>query len=411
MRFDNRWGKFWRHAKRALPLGLVVTFAYQRLAAQSTPGFSPPPVTFTRVGSITSESTPGEPWVGIGAAQMDRSGGLYVAFPADNTIRHFSSNGRLLRSFGRKGRGPGEFERLAAIGWLADTLWALDRSGQRFELFSPTGEHLRTQAALATTHDGYGVYSAAMLQGGWIAYNGSLYADALLANRPRVTPMLVVQPPTGSRKEYARIATGTLTLAMPKSGTLSGTGRDAQRLNADGLVRIAPDGRFLVTVDREPKPAGGMAQYSVGIIAPNGTTLVQRTFKVAATRVRREHVEAFVASYTEGMRSGPRGRTRFPSESSARDYLMDQLALPNTYPAVSGVFVGSDHSIWLRGLDLGQPSTEWTVLNANLEPQFRVTLPTEFAPKAATRESLWGTSLDEDDVPYLIHFRRTASGR
>jgi hypothetical protein len=392
-------------------LSLILLLAREPLAAQPTSNVSLPTVAFTRAGIITDAATPGEPWVSIGAAQMDRNGGIYVAFPAEHTIRHFASDGRLLRSIGRKGSGPGEFERLAGIGWISDTLWALDRSGRRFTLFSPAGVPLRTQSALGTSHDGYGINPSALLQGGWISYNGSIYADALLAKRPRVTPMVVMQPPDGKPKEYARIATGVLTLAMPGSGTLSGTGRDAQRLTTDGLVRTAPDGSFLVVLNREPKSALATTEFTVTVVAPSGATRVQRTFTVPATRVRKEHIEEFVSGYAEGMRLGPRGRTHFPSDGSARDYLLNQLTLPKIYPPVSGLFISSDHAIWLRGLDLGQASIEWTVLNAKLEPQFRVTLPTEFAPKAASRESMWGTSLDEDDVPYLIHFRRASGGR
>lgn len=90
---------------------------------------------------------------------------------------------------------------------------------------------------------------------------------------------------------------------------------------------------------------------------------------------------------------------------------MANLTLPTVYPAVSGLLIGTDNAIWLRGLDLGQPTVAWTVLNVQLEPQFQVTLPTEFAPKAATRDELWGTAVDEDDVPFLVHYRRAGSAR
>lgn len=233
----------------------------------------------------------------------------------------------------------------------------------------------------------------------------------MAAKRPRVAPMTVVLPPNGRPTEYARIATGTLTLALPGGGTMSNSGRGAQRLNADGIVRVAPDGKFLVSVDREPRASGGVTQYTVSILEPSGARRMQRTFKVPAVSVRKEHLTEFVQAYTEGMRMSPRAKERFPSEASAKQYLMTNLTLPPVYPAVSGLLIGTDHAIWLRSLDLGQPTVTWTVLNARLEPQFQVTLPTEFAPKAATGDELWGTAVDADDVPYLVRYRRARSGR
>ncbi len=171
---------------------------------------------------------------------------------------------------------------------------------------------------------------------------------------------------------------------------------------------MAPDGAFLVLVGREPKASGGVARYTVSIVTPSGSKRRKRTFKVPSVSVRKEHLAEFVHSYIEGMRNGPR-KGRFPSEASAKQYIMTNLTLPAVYPAVSGLLIGTDHAIGLRGLDLGQPTVTWTVLDARLEPQFQVTLPTEFAPKAATRDELWGTAVDEDDVPYLIQYRRAGS--
>ena len=394
--------------RRFAGAAMLVCCGHQ-LVAQTATAPPLPPVTFAKVGTITNAVTAKEPWVAIGAVQLDRDGGLFVSFPREQTIRHFSRDGKYLASVGRKGRGPGEFEDLGGIGWLGDTLWAAD--GQQFHLFGPTGKYLRTQRAAATTHDGYGVYAKVMLQGGWLAYHGTLYADAMAAKRPRVTPMTVVLPPAGRLKEYARIAAGTLTLPLPGGGTLSSSERYAQRLNVDGIVRVAADGGLLVMVDREPRVSGGVAQYTVSILEPSGVRRTQRTFKVRAVSVRTEHVTEFVQSYVETMRWSPRGKDQFPSEASAKEYLMSNLTLPPVYPAVSGLLIGTDNAIWLRGLDLGQPTVTWTVLDARLEPRFQVTLPAEFAPKAATRDELWGTAVDEDDVPYLVHYRRANSGR
>ncbi len=157
-------GRAYSAWRRRFAGAVLLVCCSKQLIAQAATAPSLPLVTFSNVGTITNAATSKEPWVTIGAVHLDRNGGLFVSFPEEQTIRHFSREGKFLGSVGRKGRGPGEFERLAGIGWLGDTLWAADQNGQRLHLFSPSGTYLRTQIAVATQHDGYGVYATAMLQ-------------------------------------------------------------------------------------------------------------------------------------------------------------------------------------------------------------------------------------------------------
>lgn len=256
-------------------------------------------------------------------------------------------------------------------------------------------------------HDGYAVHPSAMLKDGWFAYNGTLYADAIAAKRPRVTPVTVLKLADGRPKEYGRVTTGSLTLTLPGGGTISGNGRAAQRINQDGLVRFAPNGGFLVSVDRVPRQAGGRAQYTLRRVSPDGHVERERTFYAPAVKISDSHMRDFVNSYTDAMRKGPR-RRYFPSAGSARDYLLTNLPLPTAYPLVSGLLVGTDSSVWLRGIDEGRSQVSWTVLSDRFEPEFTVLLPADYSPKAATRNEIWGTTVDNDDVPLLVRYARTA---
>ncbi len=56
----------------------------------------------------------------IAAIEVDALGRIYVADRQAAEVRVFDAEGNHVRTFGRRGRGPGEFEQLSGLGWGAD---------------------------------------------------------------------------------------------------------------------------------------------------------------------------------------------------------------------------------------------------------------------------------------------------
>ncbi|HEX6313776.1 MAG TPA: hypothetical protein VFZ73_02910, partial [Gemmatimonadaceae bacterium] len=52
-----------------------------------------------------------------------------------------------VRTVGRYGSGPGDFQRVAHLGWFGDTVWATDGRLPRVSFFSDTGRLLRVETA------------------------------------------------------------------------------------------------------------------------------------------------------------------------------------------------------------------------------------------------------------------------
>jgi hypothetical protein len=72
----------------------------------------------------------------------DPLGGFLIADADESQIRRYSAAGDLLTAFGRKGRGPGEFERLSAVvRTYREQLLAVEVGG-RLSLFDPAGTAL-----------------------------------------------------------------------------------------------------------------------------------------------------------------------------------------------------------------------------------------------------------------------------
>lgn len=71
-------------------------------------------------------------------------GTLLVADGQANEIRAFDAQGRHLRTMGRAGGGPGEFQGLMGLHLLAgDTVAAYDYQGSRISFFAPSGTFVR----------------------------------------------------------------------------------------------------------------------------------------------------------------------------------------------------------------------------------------------------------------------------
>ncbi len=80
----------------------------------------------------------------LGLARLS-DGSVAVADDASSEVRIFDADGIHIRSMGREGEGPGEFDHLWFMWRLpGDTLWVGDYRPWRYHLYAVTGEHIRT---------------------------------------------------------------------------------------------------------------------------------------------------------------------------------------------------------------------------------------------------------------------------
>ena len=109
--------------------------AHWRLQEAASIGSPEGPGSFGRVRSVVA----------------DGDGNVYVADAQVSEIRVFGPDGAHLRTFGRKGAGPGEFTELYSLAWIGDSLAALDPRAGRISLLSRSGEWLGQIAHPAIT--------------------------------------------------------------------------------------------------------------------------------------------------------------------------------------------------------------------------------------------------------------------
>lgn len=118
-----------------------------------------------RLGSM--DAPPEEQFVRVGRILVGPDDGeIHVFESSDYTIRVFSDDGTHVRTFGRRGEGPGEFSFPGAMAVGPDT--ALVFGGRLLHVFDGEGNHLRSSPYAETPEGLLSVTNAAWSESGWI---------------------------------------------------------------------------------------------------------------------------------------------------------------------------------------------------------------------------------------------------
>ncbi len=96
-----------------------------------------------RVGGIDAEGLGAEELVDPQSVALDAAGGIYVADQKPAVIKQFGPDGGYIRSFGREGGGPGEFQ-VAFIAAAPGALALHDPRSSRTSVFDFAGNFLRS---------------------------------------------------------------------------------------------------------------------------------------------------------------------------------------------------------------------------------------------------------------------------
>ncbi|GIW50958.1 MAG: hypothetical protein KatS3mg081_0313 [Gemmatimonadales bacterium] len=161
-----------------LPLHSQGTPEWLELGAEFSIGREEPGYDLTMVGDVVT--VPG--------------GMILVAQPREGLVRVFGSTGSLIGSVGRRGSGPGEFQRVSGLTVRGDTLMVSDGSLSRVSVFLPRWTLIQT-ISISPALAGRSYRRLAPLG---VLRDGSIVASpvvaATVANNPEATvlPLYVV---------------------------------------------------------------------------------------------------------------------------------------------------------------------------------------------------------------------------
>lgn len=335
----------------------------------------------------------------IGAFAHDDTAVYIYDQVAKQVFVHDAATGRRTRTIGRAGKGPGEFQSVIALGFLADTLWAADPGNSRFALFrngEPAGTVPVMMQVPKINSMRYSIARGqALLDGGEVLFQHMAGLDAIESGQAPVLPayratrdgmllgklfdvvvrnsVLAIRAP-GVTREMG----GAFRLQPMFEGDLmawSVTGRAVYRLNLATytLTRYWPDGRVAWThrgtyEPRKPRTAAVLDSV-VGPLAHE-----PEVFGIASATV-------------------------------LRDVVRKALHVPEFEPPVSRLVTGRDGTVWVQRFYAGGSTATWDLVSDDGRVLGSVQLPASVGLLAGERAQAWGVVKDADDVPVVVRYR------
>lgn len=328
---------------------------------------------------------------------LDRVGGivpigdgeLAILSWGERTVRVLASaTGRLTRSFGAPGAGPGEFKNPTAMGRVGDLIWVWDPSVSRITVFSTAGELVRTIPVAERGH-------AVLLKDGAVGIYRARGFGTRLTREDTLT--IRRQEPSGAVKAVFSTPAPYRVLSYP-----SQTGQVIGAQPFDDNVLIAPSlaGGGFVIVERGASQTRGVTTTRITKLGINGEAMWARQLTFPTVRLSDKEVQRAIS------RLLPPARGQAPVDPNLTHRIRDALFVPAMMTPVSGILSGLDGSTWLRREERAtSDSVMWMRLNPNGEADIEVRLHQRFALYLAVGDSLIGLLQADDQPPRILVLR------
>lgn len=326
---------------------------------------------------------------GIGLVQsvvVDVEGHLYVGDLLNLTIHRYGPDGSYIGSFGRPGKGPGEFEGLVGLALSSDgRLLALDPDLQRITSFSVSEDDDHSTIPLPSLNGMIGV-TGTLVTG----LNG-LWLDA--ENRPIV---LVQQParPGGEQQQQDIL----------------------YRLHDDGSAEKVTDvvAMELLILENGGFSAGPMpfGERPVVAVSPKGHLLTGSTTRIALHRIddegeRQLHVDHDMERAPIDESLVRRALDREGAEEELERFAEVMARVPQHMPALEHIVLDSRNRVWvavntLEALEQGR--THYKVFDSDGTLSHAVDLEGVVMLQAVTHTHAYGVTTDARGAQSVVRY-------
>jgi hypothetical protein len=370
---------------------------------------------------IGSTDDPDYGFTAINGVDVDRDGNVYVFEGSESAFRVYSPDGELLRRFGGRGEGPGEFRSAPRFGILGDTIWAIESFGRRISLFRLDGTVISTapiQAVTIPLHTNVGlVMPVAMRSDGLFTSDMTMFSSSrdmelnVAENDTVLIPRVLFNaggmpvdtvgwlphpPPDGAAPERVEVGDNRYNVPRPASD--------------QPLSITLPDGR--IVIERPTAPSAEPANFVFTRLDLAGDTIVSRAYTY---RPRPFDGAALDTKAWQSARR-PGGGVRIiggvpqpepvPDDSiDAFNRIRGAMDFPAFQPPVQAHRVTSDGDIWLMREEDGGTTQRWTIIRADAALGGTVALDRGNFPIWMDIETFFLIERDEFDVQWLVRYR------
>lgn len=312
-------------------------------------------------------------------------GGVAVSQSMDGAIRVLGASGGVVRTLGRKGDGPGEFQRIDDLGFIDGQLAAVDLGARRRTFFDwATGE-------VETLPLPQPPISPPAL---WI---GKAYATAdrtaiISASVPYdELPLLPIVLARSSTEVLDTIAWFDQRPFGFRIG--DGRGRVAARhpLYPEERTSVSPDGRHFVRL----------------IETEDGATL--EWYEPATGQRRERHLDlpqmAVPPAWTDSVHSLVYDRVRATGVRTTMRDVRDAIPIPDSVSDIEVVQAVNGEGVWLGGRSFFQPLRTWRYVGPTGRDEFIVRVPRSLRIFDQSGDTLWARDIDDLGVNYVVGLR------
>jgi len=308
----------------------------------------------------------------VGDVAVASDGQMYVLDWDAQHIKVIGPNGVLRDTLGRKGRGPGEFQRPRDIVVArGDSLYVLDSRQDRISVFAPTGTFA------------YGVQSGS---------GGSLPEELMVPNeRPGFILAHASFSPPDSEEEGAFTMRRIFSSEQPADTILVGSPRDMvfQEKGEVMIFRFVPFGRA-------PHAAMGPKDH---VYFGQSDSLRLTGYALDGTRLGTDAMPFEAVPLTDEERE----ETLNDIRSGLRSAIQDRL--PSTKPAFNDFFVDDAGRYWIGRPTAHADSTDWWTAWPEEQRVVTTTLPSEVELEVVRNGHAYGQTPTKDGAPALVRYR------
>jgi hypothetical protein len=317
----------------------------------------------------------------VEAIDVDGQGNIYVADPRKGAVTVLSADGKPLRTIGRKGKGPGEFDYLRNVQLLpGDSVLAFDHGLFRTTVFAPGSdqvayvvnhvEQLLTPPNWVERVPGKPVLLATYRDAVVAGANGSGDTEQrqglrLLDARGRLIRDSILVTPASNEMLIAR-----------QGGNVAVTNNPFGR---PSRVRMGPDGRIYY---------GRGDSLAIGIYSTEGSRVGGFAVRHTPPEVTDGDVDAAVEANKE--------------EPMIMNAMREQA--PERWPAFRNFVVDERGRIWVGVVTPAEQPTRWVAFDAAGKAVCSAELPPGVDLKAIRGGRAYGVQTDEMDVPRVVAY-------